>query len=90
LIYSINYMIYPYTSFTNPLFILQKSFFAWLPFLHDYNDHTNPIFINLNILKFHDLVFYHNAIIIVVVEMQREFNQPIVSNFQFWNYLIFF
>jgi hypothetical protein len=28
----------------------------------DYNAHTNPLFISLGIVKFNDLIFYHNAL----------------------------
>ena len=49
-----------YTSSTNPLFLLQKKLI--ITTFSDYLDHTNSIFLALNILKFQDLVFYHNAL----------------------------
>ena len=50
---------YHYT--INPLFVLQKKAIRILTF-SDYNEHTNPIFIKLKILKFHDVIYFHNAI----------------------------
>ena len=50
---------YHYT--INPLFVLQKKAIRILTF-SDYNEHTNPIFIKLKILRFHDVIYFHNAI----------------------------
>ena len=61
LIYGIVVWGNTYTSSTNPLFLLQKKLVRIIMF-SDYLDHTNSIFLALNILKFQDLVFYHNAL----------------------------
>lgn len=45
----------------NPLFILQKKAVRIMTFA-DFKEHTNPIFIDLKILKFHDLVWLQTAI----------------------------
>ena len=50
-----------YSSSINPLFILQKKIVRLITFSH-YKDHTNPLFINLKIVKLHDLVFLLSAI----------------------------
>jgi hypothetical protein len=49
-----------YASSTNPIFILQKKIVR-LTF-SDYNALTNPLFISLGIVRFNDLIFYHNAL----------------------------
>ena len=51
-----------YASSTNPIFILQKKLVRLLMTFSDYNVHTNPLFISLGIVKFNDLIFYHNAL----------------------------
>ena len=61
LIYGIVVWGNTYTSSTNPLFLLKKKLVRIITF-SDYLDHTNSIFLALNILKFQDLVFYHNAL----------------------------
>ena len=50
-----------YYSTVNPLFILQKKAIRLITF-SVYHEHTNPLFIKLKLLKFHDLVFFPNAI----------------------------
>ena len=52
-----------YPSTINPQFILQKRAIQLLS-CSDYNEHTNPLFIKLKIVKFHDLVYIHNAIFV--------------------------
>jgi hypothetical protein len=49
-----------YASSIDPLFILQKKKVRLMTFSNFY-DHTDPLFIKLNILKMHDLIFYWNA-----------------------------
>ena len=49
-----------YPSSLNPLFILQKKIVRLITFSH-YKDHTNPLFINLKIVKLRDLVFLLSA-----------------------------
>ena len=68
-------LIYPYftygilawgnthSSTFNPLFTLQKKVSPIIAF-SDYREHTSPLFANLNILEFCDLVYFHNAIFI--------------------------
>lgn len=50
-----------YETTVNPLFILQKRAIRLMTF-SDYRDHSNPLFIHLNILKFHDLIKFQTAI----------------------------
>ena len=50
-----------YCSSLNPLFLLQKKVVRLMTF-SSYYEHTNPLFIKLEILKIHDLVIYHNAL----------------------------
>ena len=50
-----------YNTTVNPLAILQKKIIRLITF-SNYQDHTNPLFIQLRLLKFHDLIFYHNAL----------------------------
>ena len=50
-----------YSSTVNPLVTLQKNVLRIITF-SDYREHTSPLFANLNILKFCDLVYFHNAI----------------------------
>ena len=65
-------LVYPYLTYRlvvwgnthpsslNPLFILQKKIVRLITFSH-YKDHTNPLFINLKIVKLRDLVFLLSA-----------------------------
>jgi len=50
-----------YQSTTNPLFIRQKKCLRLMTFAN-YNAHTNPLFINLNILKLTDLIFFQTTL----------------------------
>ena len=52
-----------YHSTINPIFILQKKALRILTF-SGYKDHSNPLFIKHNIIKFHNFVFYHNTIFV--------------------------
>ena len=45
-----------YNTTVNPLDILQKKIIRLITF-SNYQDHTNPLFIQLRLLKFHDLIF---------------------------------
>ena len=49
------------TSTVNPLFILQKKALRIIKF-SEYREHTSPLYVKLNILKFSDLVYFHNAL----------------------------
>jgi hypothetical protein len=49
-----------YASSIDPLLIFQKKTVRLMTFSNFY-DHTDPLFIKLNILKMHDLLFYWNA-----------------------------
>ena len=51
-----------YSSSINSLFILQKKVVTLITFSSFY-EHTNSLFIKLEILKLYDLVFYQNAIL---------------------------
>ena len=46
----------------NPLLLLEKKVVRLMTF-SSYYEHTNPLFIKLVILKMHDLVFYHTALL---------------------------
>ena len=61
---------------TNPLYILQKKAIRIMTF-SDFKEHTNPIFIDLKILKFHDLVQFQTAIFMLDF---RYGNLPVVFN----------
>ena len=52
---------YPTTK--DPLFLLQKKTLRLITF-SAYREHTNPLFIKHQIIKFHDLIYYHNAIFV--------------------------
>ena len=52
-----------YSSNTNPLFLLQKRLIRLITF-SDCDEHTNPLFIKLKIIKFNDIVYLHNAIFV--------------------------
>ena len=66
-------MIYPYLTYsvvawgntydttTKPIFILQKRVIRIISFA-DFTDHSNPLFIKLNIMKFNDVVKFRTAI----------------------------
>ena len=57
----LNCLGYTYHSSLNPLVTLQKKL-LWLITFSKYNNHTNLIFINLNIVKLHDLVYLNTAL----------------------------
>ena len=50
-----------YFSSLNTLLLLQKRVVRLMTF-SSYYEHTNPLFVKLEILKIHELVFYHNAL----------------------------
>ena len=50
-----------YCSSLNPLLLRQKRVVRLMTF-SSYYEHTNPLFVKLEILKIHELVFYHNAL----------------------------
>ena len=50
-------------STTQPLLLLQKRALRLITF-SGYREHTNPLFIKFEILKFHDLVKYNNALFV--------------------------
>ena len=52
-----------YPSITQPLLLPQKRALRLITF-SGYREHTNPLFIKFEILKFHDLVKYNNALFV--------------------------
>ena len=52
-----------YPTTTQPLLLLQKRALRLITF-SGYREHTNPFFIEFEILKFHDLVKYNNALFV--------------------------
>jgi len=52
-----------YPTTTQPLLLLQKRALRLITF-SGYREHTNPFFVKFEILKFHDLVKYNNAILV--------------------------
>ena len=50
-----------YCSSLDPLLLLQKRFVRLMTF-SSYYEHSNPLFVKLEILKIHELVFYHDAL----------------------------
>ena len=51
-----------YHSTINPLLVLRKKAIRAITLVSDYHEHTNPIYIKLQIPKIHDLVYFNNAI----------------------------
>ena len=47
--------------YRSQLFLLQKKALRLITF-SAYREHTNPLFIKYQIIKFHDLIYYQNAI----------------------------
>ena len=60
----------------NPQFILQKKFIRIITFTN-FKEHRNPIFIDLKILKFHDIVWFQTA---VFMHNYHYSNLPVVFN----------
>lgn len=50
-----------YVSTLKPIIILQKKAIRIMTF-SKYDDHTSPLFKNVNILKFSDIIHYHNSL----------------------------
>ena len=50
-----------YASNLKPIITLQKKAIRIMTF-SKYDDHTSPLFKNLNILKFSDIIYYHNSL----------------------------
>ena len=63
LTYGIIIWLNTYSSDTNPLFLPQKRVIRLITF-SDCDEHTNPLFIKLKIIKFNDLVYLDNAIFV--------------------------
>ena len=61
LIYGITAWWNTYKSTLTPIINLQKRVLRIITFLN-YNDHSNPLFKALEIIKFEDIIFLHNTI----------------------------
>ena len=65
-----------YPSTTQPLLLFRKRALRLITF-SGYREHTNPLFIKFEILKFHDLVEYNNALFVFNSEVFNNFFTPV-------------